>query len=158
MRIPEDHSGRVQRTYFNLYLCGRTGERRKWKRAWLLRWWTFPQFHLAAVDGFSATVGLWDLMRRRLDHAYGLWSWVCVYMCVWRDSCPAHLPPLWPATFIINPHDQVAMSPCPCQGMPRLTSELLSDIPWFMFTARAWSTTHPVHTVSPGYSMKNHTG
>lgn len=101
---------------------------------WVLRRWTFPQFHLAAVEGFSATKGPWDLVLGRLDHAYGLWSWVCVYMCVWRDSCPAHLPPLWPATFIINPDDQVAMSLCPCQGMLHLTSELLSDIPWFMFT------------------------
>lgn len=40
-----------------------------------------------------------------------------VYMCSWRDSCPAHLPLLQSASFIINLNDQVAMSLCPCQGM-----------------------------------------
>lgn len=137
---------------------------KEWKRVWQLWWWTFPQFHLAAAEGSSATAGPWDLVLSGAGRAYGLWSWVCVCvrMCVWRDSCPAHLPPLRLASFIINPDDQVAMSLCPCQGMLRtdLWTSIRHSSAHVYCSCTAWLTRHPgpgFETVSCGYIMTNHT-
>lgn len=60
----------------------REREKKKEKRVWPLWWWTFPQFHLAAVEGFSARAGPWDLMLSGAGHAYGL----CVFLCVSRET------------------------------------------------------------------------
>lgn len=83
-------------------------------------------------------------------------------MCVWRDSCPAHLPPLRPATFIINPDDQVAMSLCPCQGMLRsdLWTSIRHSSAHVYRSCTAWLTRHlspAFGTVRCGYIMNNHT-
>lgn len=82
---------------------------------------------------------------------------VCVFICVWRDSCPAHLPPLWPATFIINPDDQVAMSLCPCQGMPPsdLWTSIRHSSVHVYHSCTAWLTWLPRHGAAPcGFIMK----
>lgn len=87
---------------------------------------------------------------------------VCVYMCVWRDSCPAHLPPSRPASFIINPDDQVAMSLCPCQGM--LRSDLWTSIrhsPAHVYRSCTACLTRHLRSgfgiVHCGYMMKSYT-
>lgn len=72
--------------------------------------WTFPQLH-GAFQPWQAP-GILCSAERTVHLGCDP-----VYMCVRRDSCPAHLPLLRPASFIINSDDQVAMSLCSCQSM-----------------------------------------
>lgn len=125
MTIPDNHIRGIQRTYSTSSCIGVGGlqtetEKERVKKSLAAVIVNFSPVPPGCSGGlFSHDGPLGSGARWSGPCIWTVILSVCVYMCVCRDSCPAHLPPLWPATFIINPDDQVAMSLCPCQGMLR---------------------------------------
>lgn len=151
MRIPENYSWQIQRTYSTSSCIGVGGSKRETEKGRVKKSLADAMVNFSPVPPgcsgglFSHDGPLGSGARRSGPCIWAVILSVCVYMCVWRDSCPAHLPPLWPATFIINPDDQVAMSLCPCQGMLRsdLWTSIRHSSVHVYWSCTAWLTRHP---------------
>lgn len=99
----------------------------------------FSPVHLAAVQGFSATMGPWDPVLGGAGRACGPRSrvCVCVFACVPLETAVQLIFPPRDLQHLLTQMTRWLCPSVPAKACFILTSDLLSHIPQLMFTLHA---------------------